>query len=198
MLRHLFLATFALLLTACASVEHKTLEARQKIKHDLNLAEVVDTSIMSFCWSQIGGYARCKYTPGIGILTPESLLLVNYENGTYVQKDILTKEDVKCISDGNGQTFTVFKNQLAVSLIPYADGPGAANNPEFRAKALKLLQSKGQPYLTGEAAAFIRKTDSKEYGISNVHVGGKAVPFVVGTDVHEIYSPCPSLGKAAR
>lgn len=197
MFRHIFLAIFAIFITACASVEHKTPEARQKIKHDLNLVEVVDTSAMSFSWHRISGRsAPLKYTPGISILTPESLLLVDYENGKYIQKGILTTEDVECISDGNGQTFTVFKKQLAVSLIPYLNG--TANNPEFRTKVIKLLTSKGQPYLQGESAAFIRKTESKEYTVSNLLIDGKTLPIAAGTDVYVTYSPCPSLKQAAQ
>ena len=80
MLRYPAIASIALFLTACANIEHRTPEARQQIKHDLKLTEVTDTALTSFCWLQIGGPAFCKNTPGISVLTPDSLLLVSYEN----------------------------------------------------------------------------------------------------------------------
>ncbi|MEX3772919.1 hypothetical protein [Pseudomonas sp. MYb118] len=197
MLRHIFIAAVAVFITACASIEHKTPEARQKIKHDLKLEEVVDTSTMSFSWHRIPGRsAALKYTPGIGILTQKSLLLVDYENGKYVQKGMLTTQDVSCISDGNGQTFTVFTKQLAISLIPYLEGP--ANNPSFRTKVIKLLTDNGQPFLQGESAAFIRKTGGQEYTVSSLQVGANTLPIAVGSDAYETYIPCPSSEHAAQ
>lgn len=194
MLRYASIASIALLLTSCANVEHKTPEARQQIKQDLKLTEILDTALTSFCWLQIGGRGNCKYTPGISVLTPDSLLLVNYEKNTYVQKDILKTEDVKCISDGDGQNFYVFKENLAVSLIPYTEVHRSplVNNPEYRAKAIKMLLSNGQPYLTGEAATITRETGRKEYGVNTVYAASGPIPIVVGTEVREIISPCPA------
>lgn len=194
MLRYTVIVTTAFLLTACANVEHKTPEARQQIKQDLKLTEITDTALTSFCWLRIGGHAQCKYTPGISILTPDSLLLVDYEEGTYVQKDILKTEDVKCISDGDGQNFYIFKDQLVVSLIPYTEVHRSPpiNNPEYRAKAIKMLLSNGQPYLTGTAATITRETGRKEYGVHNVYTTSGPIPIVVGNEEREVFSPCPA------
>lgn len=194
MLRSAAIASTALLLTACANVEHKTPEARQQIKQDLKLTEIVDTALTSFCWLRIGHHAHCKYTPGISVLTPDSLILVNYEKGTYVQKDILKTKDVKCISDGDGQIFYVFKEQLAVSLIPYTEVHRSplVNNPEYRAKAIKMLLSDGQPFLTGAAATITRETGRKEYGVNTIYAAGGPIPIVVSNEVREIVSPCPA------
>jgi len=197
MIRHTVLAISALLIAACANIEHKSPQAKQQIKQDLNIASITATSTMSFSWHRIASPSvPLKYIPGIGILTPDSLLLVDYENGKYVQKAILKTNDVRCISDGNGQTFTVFTKQLAVSLIPY--GEGTANNPIFRTQVIKLLTSKSQPYLQGDAAAFIRKTDRKDYSVSTLSAGGTTLPIVVGTDAYETYDPCPNATQAAH
>lgn len=103
------LALAATLLSGCGSIEHKSTEARQHIKEDLKLAAITDTSVTSFCWMPIGGPAACRATPGISILTPDSLLLVDYESGAYVQKDIIKSENVKCIhhSDVRFSTFSL-------------------------------------------------------------------------------------------
>jgi len=197
MLRHLAIASALFLLTACSNIEHKTPEARQQIKHDLKIVEIVDTSMTSFCWLLIDGVAHCKYTPGISVLTPDSLVLVNYEKGTYVQKDVIKTEDVKCISDADGQNFYVFKDKLAVSLIPYTEVHRAPleNNPEYRAKVIKMLLSNGQPYLTGKDATITRGTGRKEYGVHNVYAPSGPVPIVVGSEVIQIFSPCPANSK---
>lgn len=194
MLRYTAIVSTAFLLTACANIEHKTPEARQQIKRDLKLAEITDTAVTSFCWLRIGEQAYCKYTPGISVLTPDSLLLVDYEKGVYVQRDILKTKDVKCISDGDGQRFYVFKDKLAVSLIPYTEthGSSVVINPEYRAKAIKMLLSNGQPFLTGEAATITRETDRKEYSVQRLYVPGGPIPIVVGTEVRELFSPCPA------
>lgn len=197
MFRRIAIVSTALLLTACANIEHKTPEARQQIKHDLKIVEIVDTSMTSFCWLLIDGVAQCKYTPGISVLTPDSLVLVNYEKGTYVQKDVIKTEDVKCISDADGQNFYVFKDKLAVSLIPYTEVHRAPleNNPEYRAKVIKMLLSNGQPYLTGKDATITRGTGRKEYGVHNVYAPSGPVPIVVGSEVIQIFSPCPANSK---
>ncbi len=196
MLRHSAIASIALLLAACANIEHKTPEARQQIKRDLKLTEITDTAVTSFCWLRIEGATYCKYTPGFSVLTPESLILVEYENGTYVQKDILKAEDVKCISDVDGQNFRVFKENVAVSIIPYTEVHRSlpVNNPEYRAKAIKVLLGNGQPYLTGEAATSEKETGRKEYAVHSVYVPAGPVPFVVGTAVSVLFSPCPARG----
>ncbi|MGX1022364.1 uncharacterized protein YceK [Pseudomonas sp. Y3 TE3536] len=95
------LALAATLLSGCGSIEHKSTEARQHIKEDLKLAAITDTSATSFCWKPIGGPAACRATPVISVLTPDSLLLVDYESGAYVQKDIIKSENVKCIHHGD-------------------------------------------------------------------------------------------------
>jgi hypothetical protein len=118
MFRHTAIASAAFLLSACANVEHKTPEVRQQIKRDLKINQIVDTALTSFCWLVIDGIAKCKYTPGYSVLTPDGLYLTDYEKGSFVQKDVIKTEDVKCISDVDGQNFYVFKDELAVSLIP--------------------------------------------------------------------------------
>lgn len=193
MLRHLAIASAVILLTACSNIEHKTPEVREQIKRDLNVDHIVDTAQTSFCWLAIDGVATCKYTSAYSILTPDSLYLTDYVKGSFVQKDVITAKDVKCISDVDGQNFYVFKESQAVSLIPYTEVHRAPleNNPEYRAKVIKMLLSNGQPYLTGEAATFTRETGRKEYGIHNVYTPGGPIPIAVGTDVIQIFSPCP-------
>lgn len=195
MFRYIAIASAALLLTAC-NIQHKTPEARQQIQHDLKLANITDTAQTSFCWLQIGGQANCKYTSAISVLTSDSLILVDYEKGAYVQKDIIKTEDVRCISDHDGQNFYIFKDQLAVSVIPYTEVHRSlpVNNPEYRAKALKMLLSNGQPYLTGDAATFTRETGRKDYSVHNISAPSGPIPIVVGTEMREVFSPC-SEGK---
>lgn len=197
MLRYAAIASTALLLTACTNIQHKTPEARQQIKHDLKLTEISDTAQTSYCWLLIGGRASCKYTSAISVLTPDSLLLVDYEKGAYVQKDIIKTGDVKCISDHDGQNFYIFKDQLAVSVIPYTEVHRSplVNNPEYRAKVIKTLLANGQPYLTGEAATFRRETGNKDYSVHNISMPSGPVPIVVGTEIQEIFSPCPGSKK---
>jgi len=197
MLRHIAIVSTALILTACANIEHKSPEVREHIKRDLKIDQIVDTALTSFCWLAIDGVARCKYTPGYSVLTPDSLYLTDYEKGTFVQKDVIKADDVKCISDADGQNFYVFKDKLAVSLIPYTEVHRAPpeNNPEYRAKVIKMLLSNGQPYLTGKDATITRETGRKEYGVHNVYAPGGPIPFVVGTEVIQIFSPCPASTK---
>ncbi len=192
MLRYAAIASTTLLLTACSNIQHKTPEARQQIKHDLKLTEITDTAQTSFCWLRIGGVAKCKYTSAISVLTPDSLLLVDYEKGSYVEKDIIKTDDVNCISDNDGQNFYIFKDQLAVSVIPYTEvhRSPSVNNPEYRAKVIKALLSNGQPYLTGEAATFTRETGRKEYSVHTIGVPSGPIPIVVGTEMREVFSPC--------
>jgi hypothetical protein len=66
------------------------------------------------------------------------------------------------------------------------------NNPEYRAKVINMLLSNGQPYLTGEAATITRETGRKEYGVHNVYASGGPIPIVVGSEVIQIFSPCPT------
>jgi len=192
MLRYAAIASTALFLTACSNMQHKTPEARQQIKHDLKLTEITDTAQTSYCWLQIGGRASCKYTSAISVLTPDGLRLVDYEKGVYVQKDIIKADDVKCIADHDSQNFYIFKDQLAVSVIPYTEvhRSPSVNNPEYRAKAIKTLLANGQPYLTGEAATFTRETGSKDYNVHTISMPSGPIPIVVGTDALEIFSPC--------
>lgn len=197
MFRYLAIVSTVFLLTACGYLEHKTPEARQQIKRDLNVAEITDTAVTSYCWLRIGGAARCKYTPGISVLTPDSLLLVDYEDGAYVKKDILKAEDVKCISDVDGQNFYVFKDQLAVSIIPYTEvyRSPPVNNPEYRAKVISMLLKNGQPYLSGTAATVTKATGKKQYDVYSVSAATGPVPIVVGTEVRELFSPCPAESR---
>lgn len=192
-MRFSILILLSAFLTACANVEHKTPEVREKIKRDLNIDQIVDTAQTSFCWLAIDGVATCKYTSAYSILTPDSLYLTDVEKGSFVQKDVIRAKDVKCISDVDGQNFYVFKERQAVSLIPYTEVHRAPleNNPEYRAKVIKMLLSNGQPYLTGEDATITRETGRKEYGVHNVYAPGGPIPFVVGTEVIQIFSPCP-------
>ena len=194
MIRYTVALSAFLFLSACANIEHKTPEARQQIKQDLKLIEITDTALTSFCWLSIGGIAHCKYTPGISVLTPDSLLLVDYEKGAYVQKDVIKTDNVKCISDGDGQNFYIFTEHLAVSLIPYTEVHRSLpiNNPEYREKAIKMLLSNGQPYLTGAASAISRETGRKEYQVRSVYTASGPIPIVTGTELREIVSPCPS------
>lgn len=126
----------------------------------------------------------------------DSLILVDYEKGAYVQKDIIKTEDVRCIGDHDGQNFYIFKDQLAVSVIPYTEVHRSlpVNNPGYRAKALKMLLSNGQPYLTGDAVTFTRETGKKDYSVHNISAPSGPIPIVVGTEVREVFSPC-SEGK---
>jgi len=194
MLRHLAIASALILLTACSNIEHKTPEVREQIKRDLNIDQIVDTAQTSFCWLAIDGVATCKYTSAYSILTPDSLYLTDVEKGSFVQKDVIRAKDVKCISDVDGQNFYVFKERQAVSLIPYTEVHRAPleNNPEYRAKVIKMLLSNGQPYLTGKAATFIRDTGRKEYSVHSIYTGAGPIPIAVGNEVQQIISPCPA------
>ncbi|MFK0092062.1 hypothetical protein [Pseudomonas sp. NPDC090592] len=179
------IALVAALLSACGNIQHNTTEARQHIKEDLKLAEITDTSFTSFCWMRIGGPAGCHATPGISVLTPDSLLLVDYEWGKYVKKDIIKPENVRCIHEGNSEIFYVFTDQVAVQVMPLTDVPGSpmVNNARYREEAIKMLLSNGQPYVTREVAPMIVASGVKFY---TTMPSGTA-----GMNVGQIISPCP-------
>ncbi len=192
MLRNTATIIAAIALASCANIEHKTPEARQKIKQDLKIPTIIDTAFTSYCWLWIGGPNQCKYTPGISVLTPDSLILVSYENETYVHQDTLKTEDIKCVSDGDGHTFFAFRKQQAVSIIPYTEVHRAPpiNNPIYREKAIKLLTSNGQQFLQGEKAKITQKTGSKEYGVQSIYTGAGPIPIVTSTDAEVVINPC--------
>ncbi|WP_110970430.1 hypothetical protein [Pseudomonas huaxiensis] len=189
MLRHTLLAAATLSLCACAGIAHDTPEARQQIKHDLKLQQIDATATMSYCKFPIGSIALCKATPGIGVLTANKLLMVDYANGAYKQDGVLTTQDVRCISDSDGHWFYVFTENQAIALIPYTN-TGAKRNPAFRNSAIKTLLANGQPLLTGAESNFIRETDKRHYSVSTLNVSGTPVPIVSSSSYGEIFSPC--------
>lgn len=186
------LTTLLLLLTACGNIPHDTPEARQHIKEDLKLSEITDTSVTSFCWLRIGGPAMCRATAGISVLTPDSLLLVDYEGGKYVQKDVIKTDYVKCIHGADEKMFYIFTDQIAVMVIPYIHVPHdpPTDNPRYRAKAIKMLLSEGQRYITADMAPMKVTAGQKDYQVVNTYSPGGSFSTVVATDAYYVVSPC--------
>lgn len=110
--------------------------------------------------------------------------MVDYEWGTYVQKDIIKPENVRCTHHGDGKSFYVFTDQVAVQVMPFTDVPGApmVNNAKYREEAIKVLLSNGQPYNKREVAPMIVASGVKFY--TNMPSG------TVGMNVGQIVSPC--------
>lgn len=187
------LALAATLLSGCGSIEHKSTEARQHIKEDLKLSAITDTSVTSFCWMPIGGPASCRATPGISVLTPDSLLIVDYESGAYVQKDMIKTENVRCIHHGDGKIFYVFTDRVAVMVMPLTDEPGSpvVDNAAYREKAIKMLLSNGQSYVKREVAPMIVKSNDKYYQVATTNLPSGPITTTVGINVDQIVSPCP-------
>jgi hypothetical protein len=187
--RRLFFLPF-LFLSACGTLEHDTPSARSQIQHDLHLAEIIASSTMSFCFFSMGDPAICRATPGIGILTAKSLILADYSSGVYVQRGVITTDEVRCITAGDGRDFYAFTDKQAVRLFPYI--PGTDRNVGFRDTAIKMLLAKGQPYLMGEAGSIAKDNGRKTYGTTSISVGGASVVVPIPESVFEISTPCPS------
>ncbi|MFD2642821.1 hypothetical protein [Pseudomonas japonica] len=193
MFRLALLATSLSLLTACAGIAHDTPEARQQLKRDLHLEDIVATSTMSYCVMALGGGASCKPTPGIGVLTADSLLMVDFSNGTYRTDALLTTKDVRCIAESDGHRFNVFTKRTSVMVFPYLEGTDM--NAPFRKQAIALLLKNGQSYLTGTAGHFARDTGQDKYSVTSVIVNGNLMLIPVPTRIWELYSPCVTQNR---
>ncbi|NNJ15786.1 hypothetical protein CSV86_011340 [Pseudomonas putida CSV86] len=194
-LRYTLIASTTLMLNACAGIAHDTPEARQQIQQDLKLQNIVATSIMSYCQIPLGGEAWCRATPGIGVITADRLIMVDYVNGHYRQDDVLTSKDIRCIAESDGHRFQAFTTNRSVTVFPYKEGTDA--NSVFREQAIALLLADGQPYLTGTAGHFVRETDRERTNVTSVNYNGTTMYLPYSTKIMEIYSPClPESNRA--
>ena len=79
-------------------------------------------------------------------------------------------------------------------VMPLTDEPGSpmVNNAEYREKAIKVLLSKGQPYVKGEDAPMIVSSNDKYYQVATTNLPGGPITTPVAINVDGIVSPCPS------
>ncbi|AHL36820.1 hypothetical protein CD58_00435 [Pseudomonas brassicacearum] len=89
MLRTLLMAATALFLAACAGIAHDTPVAKQQMKQDLHLATIIDSSRMNWCVHPYGSAPGCKPEKGVGIVTPDGLVMAHFVEGKYVLARIL-------------------------------------------------------------------------------------------------------------
>jgi len=187
------LAVTVALLSACTSVHHDTPEAHEKIRQDLKLTEILDSSRMNWCVHPYGSSPGCQPEKGVGILTPGGLMMAHLVDDHYVAARTLKSEEVLCTTvPGGGAAdgiFFAFTKDEALMLGPLQADRDAINT-RFKARLFDYLHSKSQHSFTGSDINFQRPTGEKVKK-STVIVAGAATRVITEeVDVLEIYSPC--------
>lgn len=187
------LAVTVALLSACTSVRYDTSEAQQQIKQDLKLTEILDSSRMNWCVHPYGSAPGCKPEKGVGILTPDGLVMAHVVDDHYVAARTLKSGDVLCSTvpgggAADGIFFTFTRNEA------YMLGPLKADrdeiNTRFKARLFDYLHSNGQRSFTGQDINFQRPTGKKVKQTTVLRAGLAASVITEEVDVLEIYSPC--------
>lgn len=192
-MRMLILAVIVALLSACTSIRHDTPEAQEKIRQDLKLTEVLDSSRMNWCVHPYGSSPACKPEKGVGILTPDGLVMAHVVDDHYVAARTLKSEEVLCSAVPGGGTadgiFFAFTKNEAFMLGPLQADRDEINT-RFKARLFDYLRSEGQHSFNGPAVNFQRPT-GKKVKKSTVVVAGAATRVITEeVDVLEIHSPC--------
>lgn len=193
MLRFIVIASTALLLTACATIRHDTPEAQQKIKQDLRLTSIVDSSRMNWCVHQYGSPPGCQPEKGVGVVTPNGLVMAHFVNGVYVAARTLKSEDVTCSTVPGGAAadgiFFAFTTHEAYMLGPLKADRDEINT-SFKSHMFSYLHSKGQPSFNGPEINFQRPSGRKAKQTTVFPAGAATRVITEEVDILEIYSPC--------
>ena len=193
MLRYIVIASTALLITACTSVRHDTPEARQQIREDLRLSTITDSSRMNWCIHPYGSRPGCQPEKGVGVVTPNGLVMAHFVDGVYVAARTLQSEDVKCSTvPGGGAADGIFFAFTANEA--YMLGPLKADRDEintvFKAHMFSYLHSKGQPSFNGPEINFQRPSGRKAKRTTVIPAGAATRVLTEEVDILEVYNPC--------
>ena len=175
-------------------IPYETPEARKKIQDDLNIASgsIIGITETNWCSYYFGDAPDCKVTQGLGVLTTHGFLLSLYKSKKYIHVLTLTADNIKCThtftSASTPEVFYAFTDSQAFMLAPIT--PGGQMNIPMKEKIYFYLNSNQSEKLTGKNAAFIEKTDKKQYSGSMIMVGSTPVPYGTSSDVYKIISPC--------
>lgn len=193
MLRISLMAATTLFISACAGIAHDTPEAQQQIKQDLHLATIIDSSRMNWCVHPYGSAPGCKPEKGVGIVTPDGLLMAHFVSGKYVLARVLKSEDVICSAVPGGASangyFFAFANSVAYMLGPLKSDRDEINT-RFKANMFYSLHSRGQHSYSGSEVNFQRPTGEKIKQITFIPVGLSSITRTEMIDVLEIHNPC--------
>ncbi|WP_434559375.1 hypothetical protein [Pseudomonas sp. R1-6] len=197
MLRISLMAATALLISACAGIAHDTPEAKQQMKQDLHLATIIDSSRMNWCVHPYGSAPGCKPEKGIGIVTPDGLVMAHVVEGKYVLARIIKSGEVICSAVPGGASADGYFFAFAANAA-YMLGPLKADrdeiNTRFKANMFNYLHSKGQHSYSGPEVNFQRPTGEKIKKITVIPVGLSTVSTTEMIDVLEIHNPCADGG----
>ncbi|MBD8254043.1 hypothetical protein IFT96_01505 [Pseudomonas fluorescens] len=193
MMRALISLMVATLVTACASVRHDTPEAQEKIRQDLKLTTIVDSSRMNWCVHPYGSVPGCQPEKGVGVVTPDGLVMAHLVEGKYVAARTLKSDDVVCSTvPGGGAAdgiFFAFTKNEALMLGPLQADRDEINT-RFKARLFDYLHSNGQQSFDGPDVNFQRPTGEKVEKTTVILAGYATRVIKDEVDVLEIYSPC--------
>ncbi|WP_260962454.1 hypothetical protein [Pseudomonas citri] len=193
MLRSLLVAAITLFLTACVGITHETPEAQQQMKRDLNLTTIIDSSRMNWCVHPYGSAPGCKPNRGVGIVTPNGLVMAHFVKDKYVLAHVLKSEDIICSSVPGGASADGYFFAFAANEA-YMLGPLKADrdeiNTHFKVQMFNYLHSKGQYSYSGPEVNFQRPSGEKVKQTTVISAGPATRVSTEMVDVLEIYSPC--------
>ncbi|CAH0210735.1 hypothetical protein SRABI70_01982 [Pseudomonas sp. Bi70] len=140
-----------------------------------------------------GSAPGCKPEKGVGILTPDGLVMAQVVDDHYVAARTLKSGDVLCSTvpgggAADGIFFTFTQNEA------YMLGPLEADrdeiNTRFKARLFDYLHGNGQRSFTGQDINFQRPTGEKVKKTTVINAGIATRVITEEVDVLEIYSPC--------
>ena len=193
MFRYIITASFIFLLSGCTNTRHDTPEALYKIKQDLKLTTIIDSSRMNWCVHPYGSTPGCQPEKGVGIVTPNSLIMAHLVDGVYIAERSLKSEDIVCSTVPGGAAadgiFFAFTANEAYMLGPLKADRDEINTT-FKAHMYHYLHSKGQPSFNGPEINFQRPSGRKTKQTTILSAGITTRVVTEEVDILEIYSPC--------
>ncbi|QCI10599.1 hypothetical protein E6B08_03870 [Pseudomonas putida] len=198
MLRIVPMIATAFTLSACSGnvYQYESPEARQQMSQDLILGTIIDSSRMNWCVHPYGSAPGCKPEKGIGIVTPDGLVMAHFVNGKYVQARVLKSEDVICSTVPGGRAadgfFFAFTDSKAYMLGPLQADRDEIN-ARFKAHMFDYLHSNGQHSFDGPEINFQRPSGIKRRQTVVAPSGPSTLILNDMVDVLEVYSPCSHM-----
>lgn len=206
-MRSLLIVAFGVLLSSCSSIRIDTSEVRQKISQDLNLTSIIDISRMNWCVHPYGSEPGCEPDKGVGVVTPNGLVMAQIIEGKYVAKRTIKAEDITCstVYGGTGTEGLLFAfgKHEAYMLGPMKENQKEINTA-FNANMFSYLHSEGQHVFNGPEINFQRPSGRKVKQTTILNAGAATRVITEEVDVLEIYSPCnieknqPNKGEANK
>ncbi|MGN8250813.1 hypothetical protein [Pseudomonas sp. SMV7] len=195
MLRILLVLAVPLTITACSGsvYQYESPEARLQMSQDLKLSTIIDSSRMNWCLHPYGSAPGCKPEKGVGIVTPDALVMAHFVNGQYVLDRVLRSKDVICSTVPGGRAadgiFFAFTASDAYMLGPLQADRDEINT-RFKSRMFDYLHSDGQQSFSGPEINFQRPSGVKVRKTTIAPAGPSTLILNDMVDVLEVYSPC--------